>query len=86
MKKLKEKHVKFLKEKVDNLDDFLPLTKSSLTDLFHHVHQLSTINITNEIGTEEPFDPSFRQEAEDLIQEIDPEDFDYNDANTRLDN
>ena len=85
MKKLKEKHVKFLKEKVGRLNEFLPLTKTSLNDLFHHLHQASTVNITNAIGTEEPFDPSFAQAAEELIQEIDPEDFDFADANTRLD-
>ena len=86
MKKIKEKHIKFLKTKVDKINSFLPLTKSSLTDLFHHLNQSSTINITNTIGTEEPFDPEYRKSVEDFLNDVDPEDFDYADANTRLDN
>ena len=85
MTKLKKKHIRFLRERVDKLDRFLPLTRSSLTDLFHHLNQSSTMNITNDIGTEEPFDPEFRKQVENFIQDIDPEDFDYADANTRLD-
>ena len=85
MTKLKKKHIKFLRERVEKLDKFLPLTKSSLTDLFHHLNQSSTMNITNDIGTEEPFDPEFRKQVEDFITDIDPDDFDFADANTRLD-
>ena len=47
MTKIKDKHIKFLKEKVTNLDRFLPLSKDSIRDLFAHLHHLSTTNITN---------------------------------------
>lgn len=85
MTKIKDKHIKFLKEKVINLDRFLPLSKDSIRDLFAHLHHLSTTNITNNVGVEQPFDPEFEKEVESFIQEIDPEDFDFDDANTRLD-
>jgi hypothetical protein len=74
-----------LKEKVANLDRFLPLSKDSIRDLFTHFHHLSTTNITNNVGVEQLFDPEFEREVESFIQEIDPEDFDFDDANTRLD-
>ena len=59
MEKLREKHVNFLKEKAGTLNEFLPLTKTSLSDLFHHLHQTSIIDITYAIGAKKHFDPTF---------------------------
>lgn len=84
MIKTREKSVKFLKDNITNLNLFLPLDKDKCVDLIVEMEKSFVISLSNAMGDGEKVDEELLDLAEDTIDDLNLEDLDFVDFNSRV--
>lgn len=84
MIKIREKSIDFLKNYITNLNLFLPLDKDKCVDLIVEIEKSFVIPLSNAMGDGEIIDEELLDLAEDTIDDLNLEDLDFVDFNSRV--
>lgn len=84
MAKVSDKTIEFLKRYIRDLKDYLPLDEDKLYDLMKKVENDYVIPLSNAAGDGQCIDEVFLDAAEDVMDELNVESFDFKDFNSRI--
>ena len=84
MKKVSKKTIEFLKSNVKELDSFLPLNDDLRYELLEYIENLFVIPLANASGENQQINEDLLNSAEDVIDNLNIENFDFDDFNRRI--
>lgn len=84
MQKISNKTIKFLKNNVVNLGDFLPLNDDSQLALMQEIENQYVIPLANALADGEKIDIKLLKAAEDVVDELNTDYLDIVDFNIRI--
>lgn len=84
MQKISNKTIKFLKNNVVNLGDFLPLNDDSQLALMQEIENQYVIPLANALADGEKIDIELLKVAEDVVDELNTDHLDIVDFNIRI--
>ena len=84
MKKASKETIKFLKNNVKELNSFLPLNDDRRYDLLMYVENMFVVPLANAASDNEKINEHLLNEAENVIDYLNEEDFDFADFNKKI--
>ncbi len=84
MKKASKETINFLKNNVKKLNSFLPLNDDRRYDLLMYVENMFVVPLANAASDNAKIDEHLLNEAENVIDYLNEEDFDFEDFNKKL--
>lgn len=84
MQKISNETIKFLKNNVVNLGDFLPLNDDSQLALMQEIENQYVIPLANALADGEKIDIELLKAAEDVVDELNTDYLDIEDFNIRI--
>lgn len=84
MKKASSETINFLKSNVKELTSFLPLNDDRRYDLLMYVENMFVVPLTNAASDNAKIDEQLLNEAENVIDYLNEEDFDFEDFNKKI--
>lgn len=84
MKKASKETIKFLKNNVKELNSFLPLNDDRRYDLLMYIENMFVVPLANAASDNAKIDEQLLNEAENVIDYLNEEDFDFEDFNKKI--